>query len=46
VKRDCFEIDQIVAGRSALHPTVPSATDKPRFRSIADFVEWKKGRGL
>ena len=44
LKRDCFEIAQVIAGR-AVSPREPSP-GKPHFRSIAEFIEWKRSRGL
>lgn len=45
LKRDCFEIAQIIAGRASVRSLRPSTAAKPRFRSIDELVQWKKERG-
>src|SRR5256712_1746439 len=43
LKRDCFAIAQVNAGRASIRPPEPSPTT-PRFRSISEFIAWKKRR--
>jgi len=45
LKRDCFEIAQVISGRDSVQSMRPSAVAKPRFRSIDELARWKKERG-